>query len=138
MPRRTQQGAAAVALVVLAAACTGGPARREPSAVTTGPAPGTTTSAAAASPTTASCPDQRVEAARAYLVERFGYDPDDVVVLGVESVVWPDAALGCPVTGQSYEPGPVTGYRIVLGWRDVEFRFHGADGEPPFPCEYLD
>lgn len=81
-----------------------------------------------------------VALATADLAERFAYDPDDISVAHVESVLWRDAALGCPAVDREYDPTPVPGYRIVLVWRDLDFHYHGADGsdDPPRLCQFLD
>ena len=83
--------------------------------------------------------DERLEAAHQHLAERFGYDPDDVLVISVERVTWPSTAMGCPMHGQDYEQTAIPGYRIVLGWEDLEYHFHGADdADEPFLCGFLD
>ena len=83
--------------------------------------------------------DEPVEAARADLVERFGYDPAEIGVDVVEHVEWRDSALGCPLTEHEYEPGPVAGYRIVLRVGELTFNYHGAEGDAvPFLCQFLD
>jgi hypothetical protein len=76
--------------------------------------------------------------AREDVHERFGHPLETITVLGVEPVVWTDSSLGCPRTGRTYEPGEVDGYRIVLGWEDLRFEYHGADGSIPFHCMFLD
>lgn len=83
--------------------------------------------------------DERVEAARRHVVDRFGHDPDEVFLIRAENVTWPSTALGCPSHEKDYETRDIPGYRIVLGWEDLEYHFHGAEGDDvPFHCEFLD
>lgn len=149
MRRRIAIGLAATLWV--AACATDDGARRDPAtdttAVTTADATATTvavTSTAATSTSTTTggtsmLPnDDVIDDVRRQIADRYGYAVDEVVVRRVEAVEWPDAALGCPVNEQEYEPGPVPGYRIVLGRGDLEFHFHGAEGVRPFRCQFLD
>ncbi len=50
------------------------------------------------------------------------YPPEEVKVLLVERVTWPDTSLGCPEPGKFYAQVLVPGYRMVLevGGRKVE------------------
>lgn len=82
--------------------------------------------------------DSRVEQARRHAVTHFGYGESDVRLLRVEQVVWPDQALGCHRLGQKYDQSPVPGYRVVLGHDGLEHHYHGADGQPPFLCQFLE
>ncbi|HEX7167491.1 MAG TPA: hypothetical protein VF230_10975 [Acidimicrobiales bacterium] len=82
--------------------------------------------------------ERLVDVAKRDLVERFGYAEADVRVLSVESVTWPDGALGCPRPDRSYTQALVDGYRIELQWQDVEHTYHGAHDADPFLCEKLD
>lgn len=79
-----------------------------------------------------------MQAARRDLVSRFGYDPSAIRMVSTESVTWPNAALGCPATDQQYAQSTVEGYRIVMAWKDVTFRYHGANGALPFLCQFLE
>jgi len=83
-------------------------------------------------------PTDAVEVARADLVDRFAYEPGQIAVERVEPTTWPNAGLGCPRTGQEYDPAPVPGYRIILGVGELDFAYHGAAGEPPSICQFLD
>lgn len=80
----------------------------------------------------------RVERARSDLAALFGYKESDIRLLRHEQVVWPNAGLGCPRHDQEYDPVPVPGYRIVLGHGTLEHHYHGADGQPPFLCQFLE
>jgi hypothetical protein len=50
------------------------------------------------------------------------YPPEEIKVISVEEVVWPDTSLGCPEPGKFYAQVLVPGYRVILevGGRRVE------------------
>ena len=94
----------------------------------------TTTSTTIGSSTTTetSMPPEsdRVDTAVADLAARLGISEEDVEVLRVESVTWPDAALGCPEEGQMYAQMVVEGVRALLQVDDRIYDYHGGiDGE---------
>jgi hypothetical protein len=73
------------------------------------------------------------------LVDRFGYEPDEVILESIEAVEWPDSALGCRQADHEYDPGPSPGYRIVLTVGDQTYEYHGAAGDSePFWCSSAD
>ena len=87
---------------------------------------------------TPSTRDDEVRAAVELMVEETGYPEESVRVVRVEDVVWPSGALGCPAWSQDQTAEPVLGYRIILGHQEVELHYHGADGEDPRRCDFLD
>ena len=87
---------------------------------------------------TPSTREAEVGAAVDLLVEEMGYPAGEVRVVRVEDVVWPSGALGCPTWAEGRSAEPVPGYRIILGHREVELHYHGADGEDPRRCDFLD
>lgn len=76
--------------------------------------------------------DQATEDARAHAAAQH---PDAAVGV-VEAVAgdWPDGSIGCPGDGMGYTSALVPGYLIVLDVDGEQVRYHGADGEQPFPC----
>ena len=102
---------------------------------TQAPAKAAAPSSSTAAPATS---DERAEAAIADLASRKGYARSEISVVRVESVTWPDGALGCPTKDGQYTQAIVEGYRIILAWKGVEYRYHGAVGALPFWCQYLD
>ena len=76
--------------------------------------------------------------ARQEVHDRFGHPVEEIELVSAEPVRWPDSSLGCPRTEETYEPGPVEGYRLVLRWEDVRFDYHGKAGTLPFHCMFLD
>lgn len=75
------------------------------------------------------------EGATSDLARRLGVDEDDVEVLRVEAVTWPDGSLGCPQPGMVYTQALVEGHRIVLSHAERVYLYHSGPGQPPFLCE---
>lgn len=69
------------------------------------------------------------------LAGRLNVAPSDVVVVSVESVVWPDGSLGCPQPGMGYTQAQVDGSLIVLSVRGVSYDYHSGGVRVPFLCE---
>lgn len=72
-------------------------------------------------------------ASRQDLAARLGTDVTDVTISKIESITWPDTALGCPVQGVEYTPGEIKGYRLTLNEGGRKFVYH-TDQEKGFPC----
>lgn len=60
---------------------------------------------------------------------------EEIEVVRVEEVEWPDGSLGCPKEGEMYSQAIVPGYLVVLEVDGEELYYHGAEGEDPFHCE---
>lgn len=72
-------------------------------------------------------------AARIDLAAKLYVDPEEIEVTALHRETWPDSSLGCPVEGQSNEPGPVEGLRISMTCRGHEYEYRTAlNGEPEF------
>lgn len=73
------------------------------------------------------CEQDREEgpaAAVAYVSESFAVPQEEIEVLSVESVEWPDASLGCPERGKSYAQVITPGYRVILQVEGREVEVH--------------
>lgn len=57
-----------------------------------------------------------------------------VQIVEVTAYKWTDSSLGCPVAGETYTPGEVDGYRIVLEVADQQYFFH-TDVDRALPCD---
>ncbi len=79
-----------------------------------------------------------VSQARQDLSNTRGYPLSEIFLISHEEVTWPNSALGCPRAGQMYAQVLTPGYRIVLGWKDLKYTYHGATGRPPFRCQFLE
>ena len=64
-----------------------------------------------------------------------GVDPEDVRLVTVEPVEWPDASLGCPEPGGFYAQVVTAGYRIVLDVGGVEVVYHTDEGTVVVRCD---
>ena len=87
-------------------------------------------------PTTADGGEEEplVELAIGDLADTLGVDRDQVAVLSVDPVTWPDSSLGCPEPGVDYVDGDIDGFRIVLRHLNSEYNYHqGGEGDP-FHC----
>jgi len=84
-----------------------------------------------------------VEAARRDLEKRMAldtcrtcYEAAAVIrVLSVEAVQWPDASLGCPEPGRTYDAVMTPGYRIVLELEGKEYTYHTERGSRAVLCQ---
>lgn len=65
-----------------------------------------------------------VDAAKAALGSELGVTPQDIEVMDVEAVEWPDASLGCPQEGMLYAQVVTPGYRILLKAEGKVFEYH--------------
>jgi hypothetical protein len=73
------------------------------------------------------------ELAKEDLGRRLDRNASEIFILAVESVTWPDGALGCPEPGLFYTQATVRGFRVVLDWGGETFYYHaGSDGVPFF------
>ena len=77
-----------------------------------------------------------VAAARTDLAGRLGVDASQIGIAGAESIVWPDAGLGCPQPGMAYAQVQVDGFRLVLTHGGASYAYHGGGDRPqPFLCD---
>jgi hypothetical protein len=76
-----------------------------------------------------------VDQALADLAERLQISQDEITVLSVEQVNWPDSSIGCPKPGQAYLTVIVPGYKIVLEAAGTKYDYHAGDEGEVFLCE---
>lgn len=69
-------------------------------------------------------PKSPVDIARRDLAEKEGVAPEDIKVVSVEDVDWPDASLGCPQPGMMYAQVITPGKRIVLAIGESRYEYH--------------
>jgi len=58
------------------------------------------------------------------LAAQLGVSADEIHVISVEAILWPNAALGCPRPGKVYAQGAVSGFRIRLEAENKEYSYH--------------
>jgi hypothetical protein len=76
-----------------------------------------------------------VDLAVADLAQRLDVGTDQIEVIEVQEVVWPDAGLGCPQPGMRYRQVPQDGLLIRLGVEERVYDYHSGGGRDPFLCE---
>jgi hypothetical protein len=79
--------------------------------------------------------DALLSKCKADLAERLKVPADEVKVVTVEGVTWPDASLGCPKPGMDYTMALVPGYRIVLEAAGAQYEYHTDQGRRFVHCE---
>ncbi len=77
---------------------------------------------------------QAVLAAKRDMASRLGVPIEEVRVVQVEAVEWPDASLGCPEPGKMYIQVITPGYRIVLQAAGKTFEYHTDRGSRAVLC----
>lgn len=65
-----------------------------------------------------------VALAKADLALRIGIDQEQIAVVSVKAVTWPDTGLGCPEPGMFYAQVLTPGYRILLSHAGVQYTYH--------------
>jgi hypothetical protein len=75
-----------------------------------------------------------IEVALADLASRLGVAKASIAVIAANSVVWPDAALGCPIPDMRYRQVPVDGAQILLEHGGRVYAYHSGGDRGPFLC----
>jgi hypothetical protein len=70
------------------------------------------------------------------LSQRLGTPTSVFQVLSVQSVVWDDSSLGCPQPGNSYLQAQTPGVRVVFGYQNKTYQYHGAESGNFVYCEH--
>ena len=68
------------------------------------------------------------------LEQRLGVPLDQISIVSVNAVVWPDGSLGCAQPGQAYTQATVPGYQIGLSYQGQVYNYH-TDAKHAFLCE---
>ena len=69
------------------------------------------------------------------LAQRESISPDDVEVVSVEEVEWPDTSMGCPRPDMRYRQVLQDGMRIILRANGREYAYHSGGHRAPFLCD---
>ncbi len=69
------------------------------------------------------------------LARRTGIPVDQITVVEVQPVTWPDGSLGCPQPGMAYTQVMVDGLLIRLRVGGRDYAYHSGGSRPPFLCE---
>ncbi|MGQ9675921.1 MAG: hypothetical protein ACUVX1_09660 [Chloroflexota bacterium] len=76
-----------------------------------------------------------VEACQRDLAKRLNVPAEEVTVLEVEEVEWPDSSLGCPEPGKMYAQVITPGYRVLLKAKSQTYEYHTDQGDNVVLCQ---
>lgn len=76
-----------------------------------------------------------VEQAKEDMANRKGIDKEQIAVVEVKAVNWPDTSLGCPEPGMVYAQVITPGYRILLSYNGQIYEYHSDQGDRLVCCE---
>lgn len=76
-----------------------------------------------------------IDTAIADLTKRLSVTQDAIEVISAQSVVWPDASLGCPQPGMRYKQVPEDGAQIILQAQQRRYEYHSGGNRGLFLCE---
>jgi hypothetical protein len=76
-----------------------------------------------------------VAKAKENLAYRLSVRMDQINLLEVREVTWPDTSLGCPQPGVAYAKAPQEGLLIRLGVDQEMYFYHSGGTQDPFLCE---
>ncbi len=65
-----------------------------------------------------------IKAILADAASRLGVSPDQVIIVAIEPVDWPDTSLGCPKEGEFYAQVITPGYRVIVATSDRRLEYH--------------
>ena len=74
--------------------------------------------------------------AREDLANRLGIPVEQIELITMEFVTWPDGSLGCPEPGVEYIQVQREGTLIRLRADKHIYQYHSGGGRPPFLCEH--
>lgn len=70
------------------------------------------------------------------LAQRLSIELDQIDLVELKAVVWPDGGLGCPEPGVAYIQVQQEGLLIRLRVGKRVYQYHSGGGRPPFLCEH--
>jgi len=76
-----------------------------------------------------------VDRAKEDLAHRKGIDKEQITVVAVKEVNWPDTSLGCPEPGMVYAQVITPGHRIILSYVGQTYEYHSDQGGRVVYCE---
>ena len=78
---------------------------------------------------------EMVTKAKEDLANRLSVEMDQISLLEVRQVTWPDSSLGCPQPGMAYAQALQEGLLIRLGVDQDMYFYHSGETGDPFLCE---
>jgi hypothetical protein len=73
--------------------------------------------------------------AREALADWLGISREEIEVIKIEEVEWPDTSLGCPEPGKAYLQVIVPGWRVVMRVKSKVFEYHTGGGGRGLLCD---
>jgi hypothetical protein len=77
----------------------------------------------------------QVEQAKTDLASRLGVSANEITVVAVQSVTWPNGAMGCPQPNTAYADVLVEGLLVQLSQGGRLYNYHSGGNQAPFLCE---
>jgi len=68
--------------------------------------------------------EQAVTKAKQVLRQSLTVNGDEISVLTVNSVTWPDGSLGCPQKGMMYPQMLMSGFKVILEFKNKQYAVH--------------
>lgn len=81
--------------------------------------------------------DVMMERARQDLAQRLGVEASTIRLAGMQPQRWPDSTLGCPRAGESVQPGPIDGFKLMLKHAARVYTYH-TDRKDLRPCPAIE
>ncbi len=78
---------------------------------------------------------EQIAQAKHDLAQRLSIDVDQIELVEVQTVVWPDGSLGCPQPGMAYIQVQQDGLLIHLRVGKHTYNYHSGGNRGPFLCE---
>jgi hypothetical protein len=75
-------------------------------------------------PTPDPVPQSLIIAAKENLARRLDITPEEIQLVKLEAVEWPDASLGCPQSGMTYAQGVTPGFWVILEVEGERYAYH--------------
>lgn len=78
--------------------------------------------------------EQLVLQAKQDLAKQLSVNIDQISLVEVQEVTWPDSSLGCPQPGMMYLQVLVDGHLIRFRATGQIYEYHSGGNRPPFLC----
>ncbi len=79
--------------------------------------------------------EQIVLQAKQDLAKQLAISIDQITLVEVREITWPDSSLGCPQPGMMYLQVLIDGYLIRLRAGERIYEYHSGGNRPPFLCQ---
>lgn len=76
-----------------------------------------------------------IQLAKESLARKFKVSEDQIHLFSIESMIWPDASLGCPQAGMVYAQVLTPGYQILFEAAGQSYSYHTDDVNRVILCQ---